>query len=64
MVVPLLWALVGASAAVALGVREDTGLLISGLVGSAALFARGSADKDALVTARRFARFPPTSGVR
>jgi len=65
LVIPLLWSLLGASAAFSLGIREDIGLLATGLVGSAALFARRPAEKDAAATSsRRPARPMPTSGVR
>lgn len=37
LVIPLLWALVGASAALHLGVREDLGLVVTGLVATALL---------------------------
>lgn len=40
LVVPFLWALVGMGAALSLGIREDTGLLIAGLVGSAVVLSR------------------------
>lgn len=44
LVIPLLWALVGASAALHLGVREDLGLVVTGVVASALLLlARRSA---------------------
>ena len=42
LVVPSLWALVGASAALSLGVREDLGLLAAGILATSALLvARG-----------------------
>jgi hypothetical protein len=37
LVIPLLWSFIGFSAALTLGVREDTGLLVAGLVGTAVL---------------------------
>jgi hypothetical protein len=37
LVIPLLWSLIGVSAALALGIREDLGLLMAGLVGTALL---------------------------
>jgi hypothetical protein len=39
-IIPLLWALVGSSAAVALGVREDFSLLVSGVLATTALVLR------------------------
>ena len=36
-VIPLLWSLVGFTAALTLGTREDTGLLVAGLLGTALL---------------------------
>lgn len=41
LVIPFLWALVGFSAALNLGVREDLGLVVAGLAGTAVLAARG-----------------------
>jgi Family of unknown function (DUF6064) len=40
LVVPLLWVLVGSSAAFALGIREDFGLLVAGIAASAWLWHR------------------------
>ncbi|MGE3272703.1 MAG: DUF6064 family protein [Chloroflexota bacterium] len=37
LVIPLLWSLIGAMAAVTLGIQEDIGLLIAGVVGTALL---------------------------
>ncbi|HSK46712.1 MAG TPA: DUF6064 family protein [Coriobacteriia bacterium] len=38
--IPLLWALVGSTAAFSLGIREDTGLLVSALLGTTMLVTR------------------------
>jgi uncharacterized protein DUF6064 len=35
LVIPLLWSLVGVSPALSLGIREDFGLLVAGLLGTA-----------------------------
>jgi hypothetical protein len=35
LVIPLLWSLLGVSAAISLGIQEDLGLLIAGLIGTA-----------------------------
>ena len=42
LVIPLLWSLVGFTAALSLGIREDTGLLVAGVVGSALVIYRDS----------------------
>jgi hypothetical protein len=34
LVIPLLWSLLGVTAAFTLGIREDTGLLVAGVVGT------------------------------
>jgi hypothetical protein len=39
-IVPFLWSLIGSSAALTLGVREDTGLLVAGIVGTLLVFIR------------------------
>jgi hypothetical protein len=41
IIIPALWALVGSTAALNLGIREDLGLLISGIVGTVLLSVRG-----------------------
>lgn len=38
--IPLAWALVGSTAAIALGIREDTGLLVTGTLATVALLTR------------------------
>jgi hypothetical protein len=48
LIIPCLWSLVGSTAALSLGIREDVGLLISGILGAALLtmrnrFTEGSA---------------------
>ncbi len=40
LIIPFLWSLIGFSAAVTLGMGEDTGLLIAGVVGSATILIR------------------------
>jgi Family of unknown function (DUF6064) len=40
LVVPALWAIIGLSAAIGLGIREDFGLLVAGLVGTAVILFR------------------------
>jgi hypothetical protein len=40
LIVPLLWAVVGTSAAFSLGIREDLGLLVAGVVAGAWLWFR------------------------
>jgi hypothetical protein len=40
LAIPFLWSLVGFSAAVSLGIREDTGLLVAGLLGVVLLWIR------------------------
>ncbi len=39
-IIPLLWSLIGFSAAVNLGVKEDFGLFVAGIVGSLLLYGR------------------------
>lgn len=41
--IPMAWALVGSTAAIALGIREDTGLLVTGTLATIALLTRRSA---------------------
>ncbi len=41
LAIPLLWALIGSNASITLGIREDIGLLVAGLGGTALLLARG-----------------------
>jgi hypothetical protein len=40
--IPMAWALIGATAAISLGIREDTGLLITGTLATVALLVRKS----------------------
>ncbi len=40
LIIPFLWSLVGFTAALKLGIREDVGLLVAGLVGTGFLLAR------------------------
>ncbi len=47
LVIPFLWSLIGFSAALTMGIREDIGLLVAGLVGSALIILR---DKNAAGT--------------
>ncbi len=42
LVIPFLWSLLGFTAALSLGIREDIGLLVAGIVGSALLIYRDS----------------------
>lgn len=39
LIIPALWSLIGSSAAFSLGIREDFGLLVAGLVGTCVLWA-------------------------
>jgi hypothetical protein len=43
LIIPFLWSVIGFSAALTLGIREDTGLLVAGIVGVALIVLR---DKD------------------
>ena len=38
--IPMAWALIGSTAAISLGIREDTGLLVTGTLATVALLAR------------------------
>jgi len=38
LIIPLLWSSIGFTAALTLGIREDIGLLVAGLVGTVLLF--------------------------
>jgi len=42
LAIPLVWALIGSTAALAFGIREDAGLLVTGLIATTALLARRS----------------------
>jgi hypothetical protein len=44
--IPLMWALVGSTAARALGIHEDTGLLVTGLLATTMLLTRRSVPRD------------------
>jgi hypothetical protein len=46
LVIPCVWALIGSSAALTLGIREDTGLLVSALLGTAVLTMRRFRDRS------------------
>lgn len=46
LIIPFLWSLIGSSAALALGIREDTGLFIAGIVGLVLIIMR---DKGSVV---------------
>lgn len=62
VVVPLLWALVGSTAAMSLGIREDTGLLVSGLIATVVLVARRSHEAaEKPVRRRAAAGFAPAA---
>lgn len=50
LIIPLLWALIGFYAAVSLGIREDIGLLLAGLVCAVLLFWR---DRPTVHTSKR-----------
>jgi len=43
VLVPLAWALIGSTAAFALGIREDTGLLVTGILATSVLLTRRAA---------------------
>jgi hypothetical protein len=47
LVIPLLWSLIGFSAALTLGILEDTGLLIAGVVGTILIVLRDRRSSDA-----------------
>jgi hypothetical protein len=47
LVIPFLWSIVGFSAAVSLGIREDNGLLFAGIASVGLLILR---DKNLIVT--------------
>jgi len=47
VIVPLLWALIGSTAALGLGIREDIGLLVSGIVATTVLVTRRKVAKAA-----------------
>lgn len=47
LLIPGLWALIGVSAALTLGILEDTGLFVAGLVGIGLLLARNRSEPDA-----------------
>lgn len=49
--IPFLWSLLGASAAAQLGIREDWGLVVAGIAGTAILVARRRRDGAAEATA-------------
>jgi hypothetical protein len=40
LIIPLIWSIIGVSAAMSLGIWEDTGLVIAGVVGTAMLLSR------------------------
>jgi hypothetical protein len=51
LVIPLLWSIIGFSAAVSLGIREDIGLLVAGVAGTTMIVIRdkprGTAEVEA-----------------
>ena len=51
--IPMVWALIGSTAAISLGIREDTGLLVTGTLATVALLVRKS--EKQLVVRKRFA---------
>jgi hypothetical protein len=56
LVVPVLWSLVGASAALHLGIREDLGLVVAGLLGAVLLpWRRGGASRASRIGTARTA---------
>jgi hypothetical protein len=50
LIVPFVWPLVGLTAALNLGIKEDTGLLIAGLVATSCIVARNRARRTELFT--------------
>ncbi len=56
LVIPCLWAIVGSSAAISLGIREDTGLLVSGIVGTAVLTMRRYRDRQVVTIEQSYQR--------
>lgn len=48
-IIPALWSLIGFSAAISLGIREDIGLLVAGLVGTSILIVTGRRSDTASV---------------
>ncbi|MEW6185520.1 MAG: DUF6064 family protein [Thermodesulfobacteriota bacterium] len=46
LLIPMIWALIGSSAVIVLGVREDIGLMASALASVLILFLRGGKEKD------------------
>lgn len=52
LAIPLIWSIIGFSAALTLGIIEDTGLLIAGLVGTALIIRRDRSERAALSPAR------------
>jgi hypothetical protein len=61
-VIPLLWSLLGFTAALSLGIREDLGLLVAGLVGTALLLWRDRAHGSDAPPETRQARRPVLGG--
>jgi hypothetical protein len=51
LVIPLVWSLIGFSAALTLGVREDLGLLVAGIVGSILILRKNKALSNSFVRA-------------
>jgi hypothetical protein len=49
LIIPFVWSLVGFTAALNLGIKEDTGLLIAGLVATSCIVARNRAEKNRTV---------------
>jgi len=54
LVIPCLWALVGSSAALTLGIYEDTGLLISAILGTAVLTMKRFRDRPIVTIEHAF----------
>ena len=46
LIIPFLWSLVGATAAISLGIREDLGLLFAGVIATSMIVARNRAEAD------------------
>lgn len=46
LIIPLMWSIVGLSAAIHLGIREDIGMLIAGLVGTSMILIRDWKNKQ------------------
>jgi hypothetical protein len=50
LVLPLLWSIIGFMAAISLGIREDIGLLVSGVIGSVIILLRDRKKPEDVIT--------------